>query len=66
MPGVIIEISEDLPERIPLAAEFGPGFIHIIVREGLDQAETVEALEDAWQMIREHYGVNRIKILEAS
>lgn len=66
MPGVIIEITEDLPERIPLTAEFGPGFIHMLVRAGLSQAETVEALQDAWQQIREHYGTDRIKMLEAS
>lgn len=66
MPGVQIKISTELPERIPLAAEFGPGFVHILVRDGLSQADTIEVLEDAWQSIREHYGTERILLVEAS
>ena len=66
MPGVKITVTPDLPERIPVAAEFGPGFIHLAVREGLSQAETVEAIREAWQAIRNHYGVERIQLLEAA
>lgn len=66
MPGVIIETSEALPEHLPLIAEFGPGFIHMIMRAGLSQAETVREIEAAWQGIRDHYGADRIKRLEAA
>lgn len=66
VPGVVIKLSAELPDRIPLAAEFGPGFVHIIVRDGLSQADTVEALQETWQQIREHYGAERIRLVEAS
>lgn len=66
MPGVEIVLSGDLPDGVPLVAEFGPGFIHIAVREGMSQAETVQAIAETWQSIREHYGIDRVSLLEAS
>lgn len=66
MPGVQIELRDDLPPGVPLVAEFGPGFIHIAVRAGLTQAETVTEIAQAWAAIREHYGTDKIRLLEAS
>lgn len=66
MPGVHIRLTGELPERVDTAAEFGPGFIHLAVREGMSQQQTVEAIRDAWQAIRTHYGVERIQLLEAA
>ena len=66
VPGIEIVTVDDLPEGASLVAEFGPGFIHLAVRSGLSQAETLAAVADAWQAIRDHYGEDRLRLMEAA
>lgn len=57
---VEIVLSDDLPDSIPVAAQFTPGRIVLVVRAGLSQAETVSELAAAFSGIQACYDPQQI------
>ena len=63
--GVRIEATDDLPDGVPVAAEFGPGYIHLAVSKALSVPEACQQIAGAWEAIRTHYGPSTVASAEA-
>lgn len=56
--GVQIRVTDGLPPAVPLAADFGPGHVHLAVSDTLSLQDACDAITEAWQAIRDHYGID--------
>src|SRR3954447_15693504 len=62
---VQIVITDDLPESVPYAAEFGHGYVRIAIRP-MSQAAAMEAVADAWSTMMACYELDDLEQLQPS
>jgi hypothetical protein len=62
---VQVVITDDLPDAVPCAAEFGPGYINLAIRP-MSQAETCAVIQDALGTMISCYDVTDLGRLQPS